>query len=263
MNPACASKGYLKMEIISQVSGFEKMDIDSIGRDRIFSNRKDFKYLFGMIELSRILSEMQKDYVLMTVDDVVQHEYHTHYFDTADLRFYNDHHNGMLNRMKVRIRHYADGKAFVEVKKKNNRGLTFKKRIPLDGIPVGDIFENEWMPMLDLPEHLQLELQLRVSYKRLTFYSWTWDEKVTIDTDLSYCRENCIDNILSVVIAESKGNDHQHSPFNMLMRSERIRRTSFSKYCYGLSLLEPSVKKNNFKVLHHKALKIANAYELA
>lgn len=251
------------MEVIVQLSGFEKVDIDSIGRERIFSNRKDFKYLFGIGQLTRFLSEIEKDYVLMSVEEALQHEYQTHYFDTPDLKFYLDHHNGVLNRMKVRVRHYADGNSSVEVKKKNNRGLTLKKRIPLDSTAGVDIFQNNWKSKLDLPEDLQLDLQLKIHYKRMTFYSRSGDEKVTIDTDLLYSREGAEDKRLSLVVAESKGNDHLHSPFNLLMRREKIRRSSFSKYCYGLSLLASNIKKNNFKQLHHKAHKIANTYEPA
>jgi hypothetical protein len=74
------------MEMIAQLSGFQKVDIDSIGRDRIFSNRKDFKYLFGRDELNEVLSIMKKDYELMNVEGALQHDYQTHCFDTQDLK---------------------------------------------------------------------------------------------------------------------------------------------------------------------------------
>ena len=249
--------------MIDQLSGFEKVDIDSIEKDHIFSNRKDFKYLFAIDNLPGILQKMEKDYLLMTVGEKLQQKYATHYFDTTDFKFYLDHHNGILNRMKVRSRFYADGKAFIEVKKKSNKGITFKNRLPVIPTEEDIRIDSTIKKGLDLPVDLELALQLKVAYKRLTFYSRAFNEKVTIDTSLSYNRDTLEDSKFSLVIAESKGIGHDHSYFNQLMKENKFKRSSFSKYCYGLSLLEPAVKKNNFKSLHHKANKIIHAYELS
>lgn len=251
------------MEMIKQLSGFERVDIDSIERIQLFTNRKDFKFLFGIDSMSEILQEMQKDYVLMTVNGNFQQEYKTYYFDTPDLRFYNDHHNSILNRMKVRSRYYSDGKAFLEVKKKNNKGLTLKNRIPFHLNSEFISFDTALREELDLPLEMDLDLQLKVAYIRLTFFSISSDEKVTIDTHLSFHRGLLHNSMSSLVVAESKGVGHERSSFNQLMKFHKIKRSSFSKYCFGLSLLEPAVKKNNFKSLHRKANKFIHAYELS
>ena len=58
-------------------------------------------------------------------------DYNTLYYDTPDLKMYIAHHDRKLNRQKLRARIYVDsGIAFCEVKNKNNKGRTKKKRIP-------------------------------------------------------------------------------------------------------------------------------------
>jgi len=64
-------------------------------------------------------------------------------------------------------------------------------------------------------------------------------------------------------IAESKGSRQLHSPFNNLMRDHRVKQSSFSKYCYGVYQLIPTVKKNNFKPLERKLEKLIHTHELS
>ena len=50
-------------------------------------------------------------------------QYQTLYYDTKDMKLYNEHHNGHLNRYKIRHRTYVDSNlSFLEVKFKNNKG---------------------------------------------------------------------------------------------------------------------------------------------
>ena len=64
-----------------------------------------------------------------------KHDYKSLYFDTEDRKFYNDHHNQRVHRHKVRYREYVDsGLVFLEIKCKNNKGKTIKKRLKVDKI---------------------------------------------------------------------------------------------------------------------------------
>lgn len=251
------------MDKIIDLSDFEKADIDAVGRNRIFSNRKDLKYLFSLQQLPQLLQTMQEHYVLMQVDGKSVHQYTTHYFDTPDLFFYRCHHDGRQNRLKVRCRYYADGSGFAEVKGKTNRGVTEKKRIQIESDQGFFSFDETRYKELGLTSFQQLQEQLVVGYKRLTLFNRNIDEKVTIDSQLTYDRNGQTSFIGDLVIAESKGLDHGHSPFNQMMKENRVKRSSFSKYCYGISLLEPSIKMNNFKSLHHKVNKLIQPYELS
>jgi hypothetical protein len=251
------------MNIDQHIVGFEKVDIDDIGRDRMFSNRKDLKYLIPIHLLPEILDEMQDDYVLMTVNGITLHDYRTYYYDTPDFQFYRDHHQGKQNRMKVRSRSYTDGHSFIEVKRKTNRSMTLKNRLPILNDPEMNRISYGVLKELSLPEHLELDVQIFVGYKRLTFFSQSYNEKVTIDLQLQYQREKADHELSGLFIAESKGSRQLHSKFNNLMRDHRIKQTSFSKYCYGVYQLVPTVKKNNFKPLQHKLEKLMHAHELS
>ena len=251
------------MNIDQHIAGFEKVDIDAIGRDRMFSNRKDLKYLIPIHLLSDILNQMHDDYVLMTVNDISLHDYRTKYYDTPDFQFYRDHHQGKLNRIKVRSRSYADGQSFIEVKRKTNRSITLKNRLPISNDQVMNPLSYGLLKELSLPEDMELALQLCVGYKRLTFFSRSYNEKVTIDLQLHYQKEHTSYELSGIFIAESKGSRQLHSKFNSLMRDHRLKQTSFSKYCYGIYQLSPSVKKNNFKPLEHKLEKLMHDHELS
>ena len=251
------------MNIDQHIAGFEKVDIHAIGSEHIFTNRKDFKYIVPLRLLPEILTALREFYVVMTVDGASLHEYKTHYYDTQDFRFYRDHHQGRQNRMKVRTRSYADGQSFIEVKRKTNRSITLKNRLPLSNGQDMYRLSNGMLKELSLTEDLDLTLQLAVGYKRLTFFSKSYDEKVTIDLHLHYQRENMGYELSGLFIAESKGSRQLHSPFNNLMRDHRIKQSSFSKYCYGVYQLIPTVKKNNFKPLEHKLEKLIHSHELS
>ena len=69
---------------------------------------------------------------ILQIDGKRKHDYKSLYFDTEDRKFYNDHHNQRVNRYKVRYREYVDsGLVFLEIKCKNNKGKTIKKRLML------------------------------------------------------------------------------------------------------------------------------------
>ena len=58
------------------------------------------------------------------------------HYDTDDRKFYLDHHNQRVNRNKVRFREYEGSKlTYLEIKHKNNKGKTIKKRTKVNNIP--------------------------------------------------------------------------------------------------------------------------------
>ena len=89
-------------------------------------------------------------YKVLTISGLRQGRYETRYFDTADYEMYTKHHNGKLNRYKVRFRTYVDSEMnFFEVKFKTNTGRTRKSRVKcelhefnIEGNPKEDKFVN-------------------------------------------------------------------------------------------------------------------------
>ena len=98
-------------------------------------NRIDSKYLTDEATLVAILSDAAAaGYRVLETGGARISPYDSVYFDTPGLRMFLDHHNRRLRRQKVRTRAYLNsGDAFLEIKKKTNKGRTRKKRT---GIPM-------------------------------------------------------------------------------------------------------------------------------
>ena len=117
------------MEVLQK---FTAVGLNDIGKAN-FMNRVDTKFpLRAEILWKKILPEISNDYYIVEIDGLRYMEYKTVYFDTPDNMFFMAHHNGKLDRYKVRKRMYVDTKtSFLEVKHKNNKGKTKKKRIEI------------------------------------------------------------------------------------------------------------------------------------
>ena len=111
--------------------------------------------------------------------------YRTDYFDTPELSMYTDHHNGKLNRFKIRQREYVESNIrFVEVKYKSNKGRVIKDRIEKsykDQVAFKG-FINSHTPYD--PNALSVILTNR--FNRLTLVNLKLQERVTLDFNLSF-----------------------------------------------------------------------------
>ena len=81
--------------------------------------RVDTKYLLSTMHLSGILAYLTESYRILSVNHVRVNRYETLYFDTPNFMFYFKHHNGQLNRHKIRCRRYVSSDlSFLEIKHK-------------------------------------------------------------------------------------------------------------------------------------------------
>ena len=108
-----------------------------------------------------------------------------------------------------------------------------------------------------------MEHQIEVRYQRITFYSKSFNEKLTLDLELSFKKGDLELRCDEFIVAESKRVNGQYSPFVKLMRDKRISKSSFSKYCYGMAILTPGLKINNFKYMIQKTHKLKNDYAVS
>jgi hypothetical protein len=212
-------------------------------------DRTDTKFTFNVTQLNEILSLITNDYRILEIEGRRQSTYKTLYYDTDNFNMYLNHHNGHLNRYKIRHRTYVDSSTgFLEVKFKNNKGRTIKERIKQKITPMkweqeaGDFLtENSpYTPGM-------LKPSLWVNYKRITLVSKTNTERVTIDVDLEFIDKELTRNLSNLVIAEVKLDKKSPSVFLKRMREMHIREGSISKYCMGIALIKPRIKTNNFK----------------
>jgi hypothetical protein len=216
--------------------------------------RMDFKYISSVSFLPQLLEMMTPLFKVQTIGETNISPYSTQYMDTAGLDMFVMHQNGKLNRQKIRIRSYLESDlSFLEIKNKNNRGWTSKKRIPVSFSHLSSINDladgKQFLDKYALFRSDDLEPSLSNRFKRLTFVNNRATERVTIDMDLSFLnyktgKETTLDNLTTL---ELKQDGCQHSDFKDILHRLQIRPASFSKYCIGTVLTNPRVKYNRFK----------------
>ncbi len=222
-------------------------------------NRVDTKYVLGVNHLQSLLETIEPFYRVLSVDSVRLTPYKTLYFDTPDYKFYLQHHNGKLNRRKIRIRQYqSSGACFLEVKAKNNKGRTDKQRIAIDGFE--ETLSESSRQFIEEVSGSSPELtpQLKSSFSRITLVSRLQPERVTFDLGLVFSHLDEQREMQNIIIAEVKQEyDNFRSPMREYLRRIYIRPMRVSKYCLGSALLKPNLKSNLFKYKLNSIRKIA------
>ena len=235
--------------------GFSVLDFSEIPSELLLSNRKDLKYLINKELVQYLFDRLKGEYCIQAKSGKTLSSYTSRYYDTEDFLFYSDHHRGKLNRQKVRTRTYEDGKSFLEIKQKDNKGLTHKSRTEIDDAAF--LIENYSSFLDNIGGYKQpLEEKLRVQYDRITLYHKSMNEKLTFDFSYHVDFDQRSFRINNIVMVESKGLNHGTSFFNLLMKEMKIHSVSFSKYCFGLINIYSSLKHNNFIPLQKKINKI-------
>ncbi|MDR1154520.1 MAG: polyphosphate polymerase domain-containing protein [Bacteroidales bacterium] len=234
----------------------EKMQTITLGEmENIrLMDRIDSKFAAPVALLPQLLEEMLPSFRVQVNDGVRVAPYCTQYLDTPDLKMFLMHQNGKLNRQKIRIRSYVDSNlSFLEVKNKNNKGRTRKKRVP-----VGLSHLTSIRDLKDEKQFLEdnarfdtqiLEPSLANNFERMTFVNHHATERITIDTHLSFLnyRTENTQSVDKLMIIELKQDGWQHSDFRDILNRFRIKKISFSKYCMGTVLTDSRVKYNRFK----------------
>ncbi len=213
-------------------------------------NRTDRKYWFYIGQLNDLLQTIQSDYYLLHIDGNSLLPYSTTYYDTSKNNMFISHHNGKLNRYKIRRRSYVNsGISFLEVKFKNNKGRTQKKRMPADfGNTVFTNDENEFLNRHSPFTSSQLKPSLMNEFYRLTLVNKNFKERCTIDLNLQFQNNGKSVVYDNLVIIEIKADGKSYvSPLATALRDNRIKAAGFSKYCVGRTVIDPDLKSNNFK----------------
>ena len=212
-------------------------------------NRTDTKFVFTQAQFEYVMNEIKDYYRVLEVNGSRLSRYKTLYYDTVGLNLYTEHHNGKLNRYKIRHRTYVESDlGFLEVKFKNNKGRTIKKRVREHDPPIAWEGTSEFFLNKTLPFTPQLLIPtIWVNYCRCTLVNKTEPERLTIDVDLEFIRNNITKKMEGLVIAEVKQEKRKTSPFITMMKKHHVREGSISKYCMGIALTCDQIKKNNFK----------------
>jgi len=234
--------------------------------DRVkLQDRTDSKYIFQASLLPQILSDIKPYYSILEIDNLRTNSYQTLYYDTEKLRSYTQHHNGKLNRIKVRFRKYIESNLnYLEVKFKNSKGRTIKSRKKVNDIE--EVLSDTSSQFIKKHDRYFYEDQeiipvLWNSFTRLTLVHKTENERLTIDLDLKFKsvktdQEKSIPHLIIAEVKQSKFNIQ--SDFIQTIKAYSIRKNKMSKYCVGTAILNKNLKANNFKERLLKINKLKN-----
>jgi hypothetical protein len=245
-------------QITDILSSFGPITLDGMDSVKLMT-RSDEKYVCRIDQLPGILETAQPDFQVLEHLGKRLLGYESLYLDTPDHEMYLMHHNGKLNRYKMRIREYKESHdLFFEIKFKDNHRITTKKRIQIG--PERNYHSDEIRKFMLInttytPE--MLEPKLFSSFERITLVNNNMQERITIDLYPTWQSGSRIIELPNLVIIEVKSAKTTNSAgFGYLLREERILHKRLSKYCTGTALLYPEIKHNRFKakLLHLKKL---------
>ena len=168
---------------------------------------------------------------------------HNIYFDTPHMNCYKESHEGVSERLKIRIRWYNDRphKAQIEFKHKSNH-MTGKEIFPLNG------FDGRVKSLngLLIPERValvlgEMEAVLSNKYRRSYFLSLDGKFRVTVDDDIYFGLPEA-DSLISFFTGPIVELKHERASENpgKIMSCLPFRVTRFSKYVNGVDFLKQS-----------------------
>jgi hypothetical protein len=150
------------------------------------------------------------------------------------------------------------GDSFLEVKHKIPSGKTYKRRIECNGNrelssdPLSVFLEN------NLPAgYYDLRPVLFNRFTRITLVNKDFNERCTIDMDISYDINGNARILDNFVVVEVKSDlNGIKTPLVKALREMRIRPTSFSKYCFGRTWIDSTVKSNAYRPKLREIIKL-------
>ena len=240
------NKKYLFQYLLNDLQTVSLEELDNVK----LLDRQDTKFVFNQIHLPLILDKIKPFYRILEINNERVFTYDNTYFDTDDILFYNQHHNGNKKRFKIRSRKYSSSnQSFFEIKIKNNKDRTVKKRLPIDGINkyLGEQEKDLVSEIIGLPPN-QITPKLNVQFSRITLTDNSFNERLTIDTNISAKNGSGSKIFNQLVISEIKHIKYDpKSDFIQILRNLKIQEMRFSKYCMGMLHVNKEIKYNRFK----------------
>jgi hypothetical protein len=223
---------------------FTSLDLVELNRRAEMLSRLDNKYVLTALALHAALPLLAEHFDVLEINGVRDFSYDTCYFDDPLLGNYHDHQRGRRRRFKVRLRRYVESDlCFVEVKLKDKRGITVKKRLPYQTAQFGHLnhqalayIEQAYRQQYQQDYGLQLIPQLSNSYRRITLVSKHGAERMTIDHALRFSSDLRSLTLPEVFVVETKSHNANGLADRILRSSHQHPVDACSKYCVGLSV---------------------------
>ncbi len=228
--------------IQSIIDTFQPITLEEMSGVKLM-NRTDTKYVISLSQLASLLRFAQAHYRVQQTGGERLISYKTTYFDTPDWQMLRAHTTGRKTRQKIRVRTYIGSSlTFVEIKNKNNKGRTKKKRIQVDeschGLLSATAADYVAQHANYLPENISPSVAN--SFRRITLVNNEMTERLTIDLNLTLtnCKNGNVVSLNNTVVVEVKRDGRQHSHIVDWLHAARLRKHGFSKYCYGALLTD-------------------------
>ncbi len=235
-------------DLVKIIEDFLPISLNEMDDVKLMS-RTDTKFAFKSRKLPVLLKNLIPFYRILAINGQLIHEYKSLYYDTDNRKFYLDHHNRRVNRNKIRFREYVGSKlTFLEIKQKNNKGRTIKKRMKVDAISndLSEKQQNYIHKIIGKP--INVSAKQWINFSRITFVHKTQKERMTMDINLTFGNENQSGDMKKIVVAEVKQERmNRMSDFMRIAKAMHILPIRISKYCLTTLALKPKLKKNHFK----------------
>ncbi len=260
----------MMLDINDILNNMTPISLDEMSAVKLM-NRIDTKYVADDLTVAKLFSLVKDDYYVQEIDGKRIARYDNIYYDTVDNHMYIIHQDKKLKRDKLRVRNYVDTDTyFCEVKHKNNRGRTKKKRIEVGQSVFEDLksdgktreFVENQLPNYDFDGFVK---KLSTSFERITIVNKGKTERITVDFNVRFHNfENGNDTgIAPLVIMELKRDGRCKSRFQKALFELRVKPLSISKYCFGRALTDKTLKQNRFKKKIIKLEKLKKLREYA
>lgn len=232
--------------VIETFKSISLEDMDSVK----LMDRVDTKYVLNKDLLPSILNKIVNNYQVLEIEGKRIFPYNSLYYDTDKDYMYMAHHNGKVNRYKIRFRKYVlSNLCFLEIKYKIKGNRTMKFRTNIDDIETTLSINSKKYIEKNTPfQNSILEPKIYTDFSRITLVNNELTERVTIDLDLNFKKNGTTLPLKNIVIIELKrGTTAGNTLLIDLLNYLRASNEGFSKYCIGRAMLEKDLKTNNFK----------------
>jgi len=237
------------------VNPFSPVGLKQLNSKAAMLERLDNKYVVRETVLRQAVAELASHFDILEIGGKRSFIYETYYFDDDKNTSYFDHHQGRRQRFKVRVRKYTDAQiCFVEIKLKDKRGITVKKRMDYTVEKYGVLDERAWTHIHSAYRDLYgrdfgyaLMPAIEVRYQRVTLVAKDGGERMTIDFGLSFSgnnRSHSIDE--NTFVVETKSANGNGIADKILRGLHQHPTKRCSKYCVGMAVLQQVQKHNKF-----------------